>query len=90
MNKEDLPGHREVKDLGYTLDFYSGNFRSATYTKEGIVLNLVYKEDNSLEARLGFIWKLVKIETLNFSFPNKNFKIFEKQILLAKSLLGDN
>ena len=79
----NLPGYEEAISLGYYLNYYAGGGNSATYTKEGIQLTIKYKGD-SLEACLEYIWKLLVIKAPSFSFPNKNFKEFESQMLLVK------
>jgi len=84
----DLPGYKEALDLGYSLNYHGGDRKSATYTKDGIHLTIRYKKDN-LEAYLEYIWKLLVIKTPNFTFPNKNFGIFENQVFLAKTRLED-
>ena len=83
----DLPGYEEALDLGYTVRYYGGDKKSASYMKNGVLLTIVSKE-YGLEAHLELVWKLLLVKTPSFTFPNENFKVFENQVLLAKDRLG--
>jgi len=72
-----LPGQEETIRLGYELGYHSGDKSSATYSKGELNLTVYEKGTASLSA----MYKMVLISVANFSFPNKNFHIFENQIL---------
>ena len=76
-----LPGEREAGELGYSLLNHSGNHQRATYVKDGIFFNIHYG-GGGLAGNLSFFYGLLVISTFgsDFSFPNKNFAAFEKQI----------
>ena len=82
-----FPGDTIAKELGYSLSFHGGARQSASYMKDGIILT-IWNQNNRLEARLEFVWKLLVIRTPNFAMPNKNWEIFESQITVAKDRLG--
>lgn len=82
-----FPGDTIAKELGYSLAYHGGDGQSASYMKDGVILT-IRNQDSKLEARLEFIWKLLVIRTPNFALPNKNWEIFESQIVAAKDRLG--
>ena len=73
----NFPGEGEAKKLGYSLYSHSGDKSSATYSKGKLCL-IVNKNGT---ARIIGIYKLIKLDTGEISFPNKNFHIFENQIM---------
>lgn len=83
-----LPGEKEARELGYTCYSSAGDYSEATYTKEligvkSISLSICSNKNGKLFAKLYFIYKILIIETSDFSWPNSNFDIFEKQIIEA-------
>ena len=82
-----LPGEKEAFELGYRLHYYCADRVSwATYLKDEIFL-VVWEVENCLRARLDCIYKMLVIKTPDFSFPNKNFQVFEGQIIEVKNKL---
>lgn len=79
------PGEEEAKRLGYTLHSFTGQRTKANYVKDSVHLPATLhlsvsgqgKEQTAkLEAFLG----LVRLSVDDFSFPNVNFGLFEKQL----------
>jgi phytoene dehydrogenase-like protein len=75
---EKLPRHEFALEYGYTMYSYTpkgdtGKVYSAVYAKKDLFLRLREDGTATLEKYLG----LVKCMVPEFSFPNKNFKIFE-------------
>lgn len=87
MNKEDLPGYREALRLGYTLARYTGNGAQAWYDKGDITLvvktrivdNPAIYPDYTAEL-FACPYRMIQLHTGEFSFPNRNFPEFERQI----------
>jgi hypothetical protein len=73
----DLPGFKEANELGYELGFYNGSKSQATYYKGNLCLTI----NSNNKAILSSTYKLVELRIVNFSFPNKNIEMFERQIL---------
>lgn len=71
-----LPGRKEAEQLGYTLFCYSGDKSCATYCNGQLGLTVNKNGNASLSAQ----YMLVELSIKNFSFPNINFNLFEKQI----------
>ena len=84
----DLPGLEEAREFGYTLSYHGGDRQSASYMKDGRILT-VWRRGSRFVARLEFVWKLLVIRTPNFTFPSKNWEVFESQITVAKDRLGE-
>lgn len=74
---DNLPGQIEAEKLGYTLWFYSGDKDGATYSNGKLCLTV----NKDGKASLSTQYKMVELSIKNFSFPSKNFGIFETQIL---------
>lgn len=83
-----LPGDTIARGLGYSLAYHGGDGQSASYMKDGIILT-IWHQGSKLEARLEFVWKLLVVRTPNFALPNKNWEVFESQIVVAKDRLGE-
>ena len=82
MSKDNLPGIKEVTELlGYELSSYTADGATAYYSKGELTLKVSVFTDESKIAMLFALRKLVRINVGPFSFPNKNFEIFEKQLL---------
>ena len=77
MNKYDLPGYNEAINLGYSLYCHQPKGSCATYNK-GVLGLTIYKNGT---AKLTAMYKMVILSIESFSFPNKNIKLFEEQIL---------
>ena len=75
----ELPGATVAFDNGYTLNNYEGTRRSATYTRDKLMLSAYYGEE--IKYYLTGYYKKAKIEIGPFSMPNKNFYCFEHTIL---------
>ena len=73
---EQLPGYNGAIEMGYTLSAYSGDMGSATYRKCGVDLTVYENGTCTLSAVIG----MLMLSTGKISFPNKNLKIFEKQV----------
>ena len=84
----DLPGLEEAREFGYSLSYHGGDRQSASYMKDGRILTIWHK-GSRLEARLEFVWKLLVVRTPNFTFPSKNWEVFESQITVAKDRLRE-
>ena len=69
-------GYDEAVALGYTLYSHSGNGKIAHYIKDKLYLIVDDKGQATLWSCIG----VVELEVKSFSFPNKNFHIFEKNI----------
>lgn len=70
-------GQDEVEKLGYTLYCHNGDKSIVSYGKGKLCLTIY----NGIEANLHSSYKMIQIKTGKFSFPNKNFHIFENQII---------
>lgn len=81
MNRE-LAGYDDAIKLGYSLHSSSVNGLIASYVDErGIVLTVSSSEyDGTCRGELSYVHGLVVISVPSFSFPGKNFKIFEDSI----------
>jgi len=84
---EELPGDIFAKNTGYSLLYYSGNKKSASYTKYGVFLD-IFEENGTLLAELSFTSGIITIVTPKFSIPG-NFEVFEKAILKIKNKLEE-
>lgn len=73
----DFPTFKEAVKLGYNLYSYSGDKTIVTYFKDKVCLTIY----DGKEAELHSTYKMIQLKTGKFSFPHKNFYIFENQIL---------
>jgi hypothetical protein len=74
-----MRGEEFAKQHGYSLHSSSGNGKSATYTKGGIFLK-VYDKNGEMAGELSKMVGMVECMIRDFSIPNQNFAIFEKQL----------
>lgn len=92
MPIENLPGYKDALALGYTLVYYSGNFRSATYShpgRPGVSITTRFADNNAVVASLLAVVRAVEIRISDFTFPHPNFKLFETQIWEAYRVVTD-
>ncbi len=80
------PGEEEAKRLGYTLHSSSGNRTKAKYVKDSVnlpaTLHLsVSGQGKDQIAKLEAFLGMVRLSVDDFSFPNVNFPMFEKQLI---------
>ena len=80
-------GEEEAIKLGYTFHIYSNSGDFASYTKDGISLEVTRSESREISARFTYIHDMLVLSTMDLSFPNKNFHLFESKMLEAKSKL---
>jgi hypothetical protein len=79
---EYFPGQVEAKHLGYSLYATSGDKNSAIYNKNCLPWGILSLRVTSKgEATLSSSYKMVRLEVGPFSFPHKNFVLFEQQLL---------
>lgn len=76
-----LPGQDEANRLGYHVASFSGDHKMARYVKGDLMLKVWISEQGDLQARLFGFYGLFSIESGNMSFPNKNFGIFELELI---------
>ncbi len=74
---ENYPGYEEAQKLGYSLYCHNGDKSSVSYGKGKLCLTIY----NGIEAELHSSYKMIQIKSGKFSFPHKNFHIFENQIM---------
>lgn len=82
---DDLPGTEFAKDRSYKLHSHGGNRKSATYIKymsENCIIYLTCNDGGTGE--LTRIIGLITCTTGEISIPNKNFDIFERQLINLK------
>jgi hypothetical protein len=76
-------GEDFAKEHGYTLLSYTPNDNNdickTCWVKEGLFLDICFV-DGKLMGKLTKIFGLVECKVGEFSIPNKNFEMFEKQI----------
>lgn len=73
----NLPGYDAAEALGYSLCSYSSNKESAIYTKGKLQLTI----DKEGKTKLQAVYKMIILHIGWFTLPNKNFKLFENQML---------
>jgi len=86
-----LPGGVQAEELGYSLRYCGGDYKSATYIKDGVFLDIWEKAkgDNvELAAKISLMDGMITVSTFDFAFPHKSFHAFEQKILDMKRLLG--
>jgi hypothetical protein len=84
----ELPGYAFAMEHGYTVYAYASDGHSVHYDKDGIELVIKKVKDRPDEyvATLYYYMGLIECKISEFSFPHKNFNIFEKQIFRLKEL----
>ncbi len=90
----DLPGEQLAKAHGYTCMLRSagraGGAIMAKYVREpGICLHVERDDNGKLTAKVSYTWKLLTVSTDWLTLPNKNFALFQAQVVEAAARLGD-
>lgn len=76
---EESIGETFAKENGYALHSYSGtrnNMSKANYMKDDLCLTVLTNGEGELTKILG----MVQCKIGPFSIPNKNFRMFERQL----------
>ena len=81
-------GEEEALKLGYTLFSSDGQGGSTTYLKRDLGIFLTVFKNGGAELQAS--WMLVQLKLGLFSFPNKNFSVFEKQMTKILTLIAYN
>lgn len=83
-------GEEEATRLGFTIYCHSANSNHVTYVDDyGIFLDVYESSTGEMRCKLQTNYKMLTISTGELSFQHKNFSMFYKQIVVAKSALED-
>jgi len=74
-----------AKDHGYSINYTAGSV--ASYTKEGLSLDVRQDEAGHLEGRLSIVWWLYRLTSDWISLPG-NFDLFESKLIDAERKLN--